>query len=435
VEAYAQGLQLESASDKEKAFMSKKIKQLRMDQRQNDKENPMVKSALAEQKERRTALANAEADFKKWKSLADKTGDAEASSNVGTAYATGYGVEKNIESAKQYWRDAAKAGHVDAQHNYGSHIELGQGKEWLMLAAAQGNLASYLQLADIYHTENNPEDELVWLVKAADEHNSMEAQTRAAVCCFNQGNMALAATYFCAASEQMDRADPNYATIQHTLGDLYHNGTGVARDADKAVAYYRAALAAGHDPHSTLLAIHYAYCLAGPGRAAEAARALAEVDRKAPLKTGEQFFAVGSAHMAQADLSSPGSAERLGHVRTAELRWKHALNRGYTAAALNLAQSAAAAHGGAHGGAHGSSSSSSLALCNHFLRLYVDTELRNRGQVLSVFFFFFNCARQCSTLTKACACACAHTCTQTCTCTFACTQTCNSTSTCTETCT
>jgi len=348
-QAYKEGYEIEGIDAKEKNFMMKRLKQLSTNRKHDNKENPNVGS--------RQALANAVEDVKKWQAQA-KAGDTEAIANLGTAYATGYGVKKDLETATAYWHRAAKAGSVSAQHNYGSHIGTAQGKEWLMLAAAKGNLDSYLQLADFYNSENNQNDELVWLVKAADEHNSMEAQTRAAVCYFNLGKTSLAAQYFCKASSQMESTDPEFGTIQQTLGDLYVNGTGVPKDTRKGVKYLESAVAAGSA--DALFAIHEMYC--AENMIADAKAALARVDAE-PCRTAEQCHMVGCAHFLHAQLFDPVDVSQL---RTAELRWKMAINRGHTDSAVQLAESAALR--------------GDISLCNDFLRIYVDSELVVRGR-------------------------------------------------------
>jgi len=360
-QAYKDGYDIRNTNAKEKAFMFKKFKQLSVHQKQGNKENPKIKPGSGSKydawKGKNTAMAKAKDDFKKLKEQAD-AGDTDASSDVGTAYATGYGVEKDIESAKQYWHTAAKAGNVAAQHNFGSHMDLEDGKEWLLLSAAQGHLDSYLSLADIYQSEKRTEEELVWLVKAADEHNSMEAQTRAAVSFFNLGNMTFAAQYFCQASSQMDSTNPEFGTIQHTLGDLYATGTGVAKDIPKAVKFYENAANAGHD--GAVFAIHEMYC--SEKMTTFASEALVRIVAR-PLKTAEMYHRVGCAHLLQAKLSEPTDT---GQLRTAEMRLKHAINKGHESSSIQLAESAALRQ--------------NIPLCNQYLRMYVDGELFRRGR-------------------------------------------------------
>ena len=51
-----------------------------------------------------------------WRPLAD-AGDAKAAYNIGALYFEGKGVERDPNLALEFWRKAAEAENVDAQHN------------------------------------------------------------------------------------------------------------------------------------------------------------------------------------------------------------------------------------------------------------------------------------------------------------------------------
>jgi len=357
-EAFKEGYDLDTTS----SIMRKKYQQLSREyqrQAEENKENPEDNKLHKQWKEAKDSMKRAEKDFEKWKELADK-GDMEACANVGTAYATGHGVEKNLPLAKVFWFQAAQDGIAHAQHNLGTNIGGDEGKKWLYAAAAQGNFEAHLSLADIFRLAGDNEEELVWAIKAADSHENLEAQTRAALCSFERGNMGLAAKYFLKACTKMNSSDPDFNVIQCTLGDLYSTGTGVEKDIAKAIDHFKHAAKAGHP--EAIFKIHEVYCT--EGQQVEAKKALAIIGKSA-LQTAQHYHLHASAYLLQAKQSEPVD---LSHVRTAEMRWKNALNRGYTAAALHLAECATL--------------KKQVGASNEFMRMYVDNSLRSSGRNL-----------------------------------------------------
>jgi len=84
---------------------------------------------------------------------AAKAGDPEAMYHLAQIYSGGFGVEKNLVTALNLYKDAAEKGHVLSQKEYGTALAIGDGTEqnvteglkWLLIAARTGD-----QTAGVY---------------------------------------------------------------------------------------------------------------------------------------------------------------------------------------------------------------------------------------------------------------------------------------------
>ncbi len=91
-----------------------------------------------------------------YKAAADSV--AEAQYNLGLCFENGNGIEKNLESATQWFGNAARQGHVDAQYKYGFNLFTGKGitkdkveaYSWLSDSANGGNTEAQICLAYMY---------------------------------------------------------------------------------------------------------------------------------------------------------------------------------------------------------------------------------------------------------------------------------------------
>lgn len=94
-----------------------------------------------------------------WRAPAER-GHSGAQFNLGIAYATGKGVETNLERAAQWWRAAAEQGHTAAQLNLGLLYWRGEGvdknlaeaRRWWQQAAAGGDAAAQFHLGALAAT-------------------------------------------------------------------------------------------------------------------------------------------------------------------------------------------------------------------------------------------------------------------------------------------
>lgn len=151
--------------------------------------------------------------------------------------------------------EAAKAGDVEAQYQFGRRLENGdavpkneaEAAIWYRKAAEQGHAGAQTALGTLYSGGKGVEMDLptaaAWLRKAADQGNN-EAQNRYAVM-LDEGkgvprdDSAAVAWYRKAALQGNQDA-------QNNLGMMYEHGEGVAQDKAEAEVWYRKAAASGN---------------------------------------------------------------------------------------------------------------------------------------------------------------------------------------------
>lgn len=232
-------------------------------------------------------------------------GNADAQTELGMAYATGNGVDKNMVEARQWWEKAAasgsssaqyalgllytktgydgvnqdykvaaswfekaaKNGDAWAQYSIGYLYENGSGFEksdklagqWYLQSAELGNEYAQLNVGLKFYngqgTEQNHAEAAKWFRKAAQQGNPVAAyylglmfETGQGV----QGDMELAATY------QRRAADGNVAAAQTKLGDFYYDGkAGLQQNYVEALRWYGKAAELGDSTAAILIARMY----------------------------------------------------------------------------------------------------------------------------------------------------------------------------------
>lgn len=167
--------------------------------------------------------------FDEVKAKADK-GDAQAQFDLGTLYATGTWVARDLKRAAKWHRKAAEQGLPRAQYQLGLDYADGNGvKEDKMAAVA-------------------------WYRRAA-EQNLVEAQFSLGLCYANgrgvNPNAVEAVRWFRKA------AASGYADAQAELGNCYLEGTGVTKDAQEGVKWVRQAAESGSASAQNRLAVCY----------------------------------------------------------------------------------------------------------------------------------------------------------------------------------
>ena len=144
-------------------------------------------------------------------------GDPAAQWWLGTAYARGWGAEKDEAQAVEWFRKAARQGYAPAQRKTGSADRTPE--QW------------YEQ----YEKETDRDRRLVYLKKAAEQDHA-EAQCQLGDCFYlGQGvekDLAQAAHWYRKAAEQ------GHVGAQLSLADCYANGWGVPKDPGQA-AWWR----------------------------------------------------------------------------------------------------------------------------------------------------------------------------------------------------
>ena len=158
--------------------------------------------------------------FLEWVIPEAEQGNARAQALLGYCYATGQGMEKDLEKATKWCLAAAKQGYGPAQRNVGNFYMNGVG------------------------VEKDNEEAVRWYRKAA-ENGDESAQYNLAVCYENgwgvEKNMAEAAKWYSKAAKQ------GHAKAQGRLGLCYENGWGVVVDKEEAMKWYKKAAERGDD--------------------------------------------------------------------------------------------------------------------------------------------------------------------------------------------
>ena len=167
--------------------------------------------------------------FDLYKGLAEK-GLAFAEYRLGSMYASGRGVSKNVEEAASWYRKSADRGlsaaafYLGAMYSEGSGVPRDEavGFKWYKEAARGGNGGGQFAVGNGYRlgkgTDKDAEQAMLWLRKAA---------------------------------EQKDIAFAREA--QYIVATMYESGEGVAKDAASAARWYRRAALAGHTQAQDIL--------------------------------------------------------------------------------------------------------------------------------------------------------------------------------------
>ena len=104
------------------------------------------------------------------------------------------GVRQNKKQAAHWYRQAAEAGHANAQYNLAVMLFNGDGipqdkeqaMDWYRKSAEQGFMRAQHNLADILKDNGNREEALIWFRRAA-EQGSMESKYDLALTLLNNG--------------------------------------------------------------------------------------------------------------------------------------------------------------------------------------------------------------------------------------------------------
>jgi TPR repeat protein len=172
-----------------------------------------------------------------------EAGDAEAANELGLWYANNQPDSKKVE----FWfRRAADAGLPRAQHNMGVlAMRSGQTDDaigWFRLAVAGGWRNSHFALGSLLEEQADRKGALAAFEMGAQQE-----------CEFSQdalGRLALEeeteASYKVARYWSEKAAQQGYAPAQARLGEIFHEGLGVARDPQQAASWFLQAAQRGH---------------------------------------------------------------------------------------------------------------------------------------------------------------------------------------------
>ena len=169
----------------------------------------------------------------------------------GLAYKNGDGVQQSNETAIEYFKIAAKLGHVQAQLAVGGYYyaknDCVEAAKWLQMAADLGNAEALFNLG-VFYTEGMGVDQDLpkaadFFYRAARRHHADARYAYADMCANGIGveqDLETAVKWFTAAAEQ------GHVDAMFRLGQMYEEGQGVAVDLAQARQWYRAANEKGH---------------------------------------------------------------------------------------------------------------------------------------------------------------------------------------------
>ena len=175
--------------------------------------------------------------------------------------------EKEYSNAMKYGKMAAEQGDADSQNNVGWMYENGFGIgtnqelaiSWYERAAAQGNTTARINLRDIYNNVAALRDINKISDAKAEEYfrkainlGNETAKLNLGSFYFNQERYNDAFPLLLAAAEAGNANDLN------TIGYMYANGYGIAKDINKALTYYEKAIAGGNSLATSNAEVLYA---------------------------------------------------------------------------------------------------------------------------------------------------------------------------------
>lgn len=176
---------------------------------------------------------------------------ADAAFALGMKYKDGDGVEANAELAIEYFKIAARLGHVHAQLAVGSYYyaknDCTEAIEWLKMAAEMGNAEALFNLGVFYLEGMGCDQDLEQSAKyfhRAARRRHKESQ-------FAYGDL-LSKGWGVEQDHQKalkwftDAADNGHVEAMYRLGEIYEQGIGVSVDEAAARKWYDAACSKGH---------------------------------------------------------------------------------------------------------------------------------------------------------------------------------------------
>lgn len=186
-------------------------------------------------------------------------GDAKAQTALGNMYHDGFGVEKDIAKALEWYRKAVDQGYGEAQFRLGHEYSTGHGVtadqemavKLFKMAAAQGHGAAQFRLAECYlaglGVQKDSFEALVWYKKSADAGH-LNGLLKMADFHYREKEWPQALRYYEKAAEQRS------SEAQYVLGLMYLQGQGVDADDKKGARYIM--LAATDDKHIAAKAVY-----------------------------------------------------------------------------------------------------------------------------------------------------------------------------------
>ena len=249
----------------------------------------LLKTADAHMKTKSYAEA-AEAYLK-----AAEAGNARAQDVVGTLYAIGRGVERDMAKAETWWKRAAEQKNAVAAFNlyrlYGESNP-NEALAWLTKSAEWGDITAQMTLSVHYYrgegVERSLEKCVQWMRRAA-EQGDPTAQINLAEC-LERGE-GCPVNFEEAAAWYRKAADQGNAEAQNFVGVYYSRGTGLPKDDAEAFGWFLKSAEQGYVDAQWNLAACYAD---GRGTAKNSAEKLRWLEKAAARKHPRAQEALGT---------------------------------------------------------------------------------------------------------------------------------------------
>lgn len=189
-----------------------------------------------------------------WREMA-KRGDASAQCYLGLSYMHGYGVQKSVKHALEYYSKAATQNNAIAQYMLGAFYiseaavikDYKEAVRWFTAAAKQGHAKAQYKLGMSYMTGKGSEKDIKlavsWFNQSAEQNNEL-AQYKLAVC-YERG-MGIEKDAKQAVKWYSRSALQGNANAQYKLGICYEDGIGIEPDENQAVKWYSKAAEQGN---------------------------------------------------------------------------------------------------------------------------------------------------------------------------------------------
>lgn len=194
--------------------------------------------------------------------LAD-AGNADAQNVLAIVYAEGWGVDPDMDKAREWFERAAAGGSARAAYNLAGMYATGRGVdkdcdkalEILHAAAETDDPVAQVNIGSLYAegsecTPQNFDEAIRWYRMAADQDDPVAQHSMGAFYANGQG---VAQSYATAMAWYRKAAAQGYADSQASLGWMYFAGQGVAADVDTACEWFALAAAQGHEMASQCL--------------------------------------------------------------------------------------------------------------------------------------------------------------------------------------
>lgn len=172
-----------------------------------------------------------------------KSGDTMSIFLLGACYALGQGVEKNDQTALQWYMKAAELGLPIAQHEVGVYYANGYGapqnyelsRQWHLRAAEAGFAKSQIIIGNHHHRNEDYEKSFEWYMRAARQGSPDGMEEVAKAYFWGWGRRKDLEKSF---TWRLRAAELGQPYSQAVIGDAYRYGWGIPKDEIEAYAWY-----------------------------------------------------------------------------------------------------------------------------------------------------------------------------------------------------